>query len=108
MPEFSDTISLVVKTADLEVVRQQIPEIAAQLEVRVDQVSYRARRPLPSCLVKVVLTGAPDRISDFQERFAGDLVGAPDLVSEGLEQAAVRWLRRRRRRARRARAATSS
>jgi hypothetical protein len=67
--QLSETISLMVMTADLEVVRQQIPEIAAQLEVQVDQVTFRARRPLPSCLMKVALTGAPDRISDFQEQF---------------------------------------
>lgn len=107
---WTETLTILVRPDDLDETIGQVLSAASDLELVVNDLTVRQRRSWAMARLAVSLTGNADRISDFQELFAGSGWSAlPEgslldpFINEGL-QATHNWLRRKRRRRRAKRA----
>lgn len=108
---YTETLKFVVADAELPLVREQIAELGRELGLRFESIQERDER-FGKTRLEVTTTGPVNRISDFEEAFAGDAWGSADhSPADAVVSSALSWAQRtfrRRRRARRARNARDS
>jgi hypothetical protein len=108
--EWTETLTVLVKPDDLEDTGDRIQSSASDLDLAINEIKIRQRRSWTMIRLDVSLTGSADRISDFQEIFAGEgWTTLPEgslldpFLNDGV-QASHNWLRRKRGQRRAARA----
>jgi hypothetical protein len=99
---FTETLTIVSPDDNLELVRRQITERAAGLQLGLAKVDEEPRGASGVTALNITVVGSPERISDLEEEMASDSWGTPGhdpetaVISSTMQWARV-WLRRLRR-----------
>jgi hypothetical protein len=98
----TETLTIISPDDDLALVRRQIADRAAALELGLAGIDEAPRGSSGATLLSITVVGSPERISDLEEEMASDTWGTPGhdpetaMISSTSRWARV-WLRRLRR-----------